>query len=131
MRVLLCLVVYCGVAAAQSAAVARGKYLVEGAGGCAYCHTPKLDSGELDKSKWMKGAVMEFAPLKPIKDWHKTSPDLTPSGTLFKKWGVEGLLKFLETGKTPKDTYPGPPMPPYRYTREDAAAIVEYLKTLP
>jgi len=131
MRVLVCLVVYCGVAAAQNAAVDRGKYLVESAGACAYCHTPKLESGELDKSKWMKGAVMEFAPLKPIKDWHKTSQDLTPSGPLFKKWGVEGLLKFLETGKTPKDTYPGPPMPSYRYTREDAAAIVEYLKTLP
>ncbi len=117
--------------APDPALVARGKYLVENTGACPYCHTPKLENGELDKAKWMKGAVLEFGPLKTIRDWHKTAPDLTPSGTLYKKWGPDGLLKFLETGKTPKDTFPGPPMPPYRFSREDAVAVLEYLKTLP
>ena len=111
--------------------IARGKYLAENAGVCHDCHTPRLESGEFDKSKWMKGSVMPFAPLKPIPNWHKTAPDLTPSGTLFKKWGAEALVKFLETGKTPKDTFAGPPMLPYRFSRADAVALVEYLKTLP
>jgi mono/diheme cytochrome c family protein len=111
--------------------VARGKYLVENVAVCQDCHTPRLDNRELDKSKWMKGAVMEFAPLNPIPNWHKTSPDLTPSGTLWKKWGPEAIVNFLHTGKTPKGAHAGPPMPTYTMTREDAAAVVEYLKTLP
>ena len=121
-----------GVAPAQnnSAVIERGKYLVESVGVCQDCHTPKLETGELDKSKWMKGATLDIAPLKPIPKWHKTAPDLTPSGTLFKKWGPEGIVKFMETGKNPKGGTADPPMPAYRLSHEDAAAVVEYLKTL-
>ena len=115
---------------AQESEVARGKYLAESVGVCQDCHTPRLENGEFDKTKWMKGSVLNLTPLKPVPNWHKTAPDLTPSGTLWKKWGPEALVKFLETGKTPKDTFAGPPMPPYRMSRADAAAIVEYLRTL-
>ncbi len=111
--------------------MARGKYLVESVGMCQTCHTPKLESGELDKSKWMKSAVLDIQPLKTIPKWHKTAPDLTPSGQLFKKWGPDGIVKFLETGKNPRGNEADPPMPAYRLSHEDAVAIVEYLKTLP
>jgi mono/diheme cytochrome c family protein len=120
-----------GSAAAQDGAVARGKYLAEQAIVCQECHTPKLENGEYDRSKWMKGAALPYAPLKPIPNWHKSAPDLTPSGLLWKNWGPEAIARFLETGLTPKKRYAGPPMPAYRLTREDAVAIVEYLKTLP
>jgi len=131
--VLVCALAPAAAAQAPGAVVARGKYLVENAGACHYCHTPKLANGDPDQSKWMKGAVLDYGPLpsKTILNWHKTSPDLTPSGTLFKKWGPEALVRFLQTGRTPKETFAGPPMPTYRFTREDALAIVEYLKTLP
>jgi mono/diheme cytochrome c family protein len=43
--------------------VELGRYLVESIGQCATCHTPKNEKGELDKSKWMKGAVMDIQPL--------------------------------------------------------------------
>ena len=127
---LICLAV--GEAAAQDSAavVERGKYLAESVGACHTCHTPKLETGELDKSKWMKGAVLDIAPLKTIPKWHKTSPDLTPSGTLFKKWGPAGIVKFLVTGKNPKGNPADPPMPTYQFSHEDAVAVVEYLKTL-
>jgi len=126
------MLVFAGAALPQDfAVVARGKYLAEQAVVCQECHTPKLENGEYDKSKWMKGADMPFAPITPIKDWHKSAPDLTPKGSLWKRWGPEGIAKFLETGKTPRGTHAGPPMPTYRMTREDAVAIVEYLKTLP
>ena len=110
--------------------VVRGKYLVEEAIVCQECHTAKLENGEYDRAKWMKGAAMPFAPIQPIANWHKSAPDLTPAGLLWKRWGPEALVRFLETGKTPKGTTSGPPMPAYRLSREDALAVVEYLKTL-
>jgi mono/diheme cytochrome c family protein len=108
-----------------------GRYLAVDVGKCAECHTPKTESGELDKEKWMKGKVMEYAPIEPIKDWHKTSPDITPSGRLWTRWGGEAaLVKYLTTGLTPRGTKAGPPMPTYTMKQADAEAIVEYLKTL-
>ncbi|MEZ5351183.1 MAG: c-type cytochrome [Bryobacteraceae bacterium] len=109
----------------------RGRYLAVEVGKCADCHTPKTEAGELDKEKWFKGKVMEYQPIEPIADWHKTSPDITPAGRLWGRWGGEAaLVKYLMTGLTPKGTAAGPPMPTYKMSKEDAEAIVEYLKTL-
>ncbi|HYM09502.1 MAG TPA: c-type cytochrome [Bryobacterales bacterium] len=120
-------------AAAQDhdAMVARGKYLVESVSMCQDCHTPKTESGEMDKSKWLKGGALNISAIQPVAKWHKTAPDLTSSGRLFKRWGVEGLVKFLETGNGPTGHPADPPMPAYRLSHEDAVAVVEYLKTLP
>ena len=114
----------------NAAQIARGKYLTENIGRCQDCHSPKTESGELDQSKWMKGATLDVAPIGTIPKWHKTAPDLTPSGNLFKRWGPDGIVKFMETGKNPKGGAADPPMPAYRLNHEDAVAMVEYLKTL-
>jgi hypothetical protein len=108
----------------------RGKYLVEEVGKCQDCHTQRLPDGQLDRSKWLKGAVLGFQPIEPVKDWHKTSPDLTSSGRLFKRWGEKGITEFLKTGLGPSGHHADPPMPTYTLKSEDAEAIVEYLKTL-
>ena len=127
----LLLIALTPLASADDAALAaRGKYLAEHAIVCQECHTPKLETGEYDMTKWMKGATLPYAPIAPIKDWHKSAPDLTPNGTLWKKWGPEGIIKFLETAKNPRGNPAGPPMPSYKLSPEDAKAIVEYLKTL-
>ena len=39
--------------------------------------------------------------------------------------------KFLETAKNPRGGTAGPPMPAYTLSRDDADAIVAYLKSLP
>jgi mono/diheme cytochrome c family protein len=109
----------------------RGKYLVEEVGKCQECHTPLNEQGELDKTKWMKGAVLNFAPMKPVQGWHKTAPDLTSSGRLFERWKDEGMVKFMATGLNPRGNKAGPPMPTYKLTQEDAEAVVAYLKSLP
>ncbi|HUQ95629.1 MAG TPA: cytochrome c [Bryobacteraceae bacterium] len=111
--------------------VAAGKYLVEEIAKCQECHTPRLESREFDKTKWLKGAVMEYAPIKPVQGWHKTSPDLTPSGRLWSRWKEEALRKYLETGIAPNGKPADPPMPAYKMKKADAEAVVEYLKTLP
>ena len=108
----------------------RGKYLVEEVAKCQDCHTPRSESGELDKTKWLKGATLDFAPIHEVKGWHKTSPDLTGGGPLFTRWKEAGLVKFLETGLGPKGNKADPPMPLYTLSHDDAQAIVDYLKTL-
>ena len=123
--------VYAVALAQSNAQVERGKYLVESLAVCQDCHTPRLENGEFDMAKWLNGAEVRYAPFKEIPKWHKTAPDLSASGRLFKVWGPEGLANFLQTGKNPKGGPAGPPMPLYKMSREDALAVVEYLKTVP
>jgi mono/diheme cytochrome c family protein len=124
------LVVYASAVAQNKAQIERGKYLVESVAVCQDCHTPKLENGELDRSKWMKGADLAVTPIKEIPRWHKAAPDISATSKFFKTWGEEGIVNFLQTGKNPKGGPAGPPMPSYRLSREDALAIVEYLKSL-
>jgi hypothetical protein len=65
-----------------------------------------------------------------VAGWHASSPDITPGGALWKRWGEEGLVNFLTTGKTPRGGAAGPPMPSYNLKREDAEAIAAFLKSL-
>jgi mono/diheme cytochrome c family protein len=115
--------------AADPKTIEYGRYLAEEVAKCVECHTPVNESGQLDKTKWLKGKVMEVQPIKPIPNWHKTSPDLTPSGSLWKKWGEGAILKYLQTGLTPSGKPAGPPMPAYKLRPADAEAILEYLKS--
>jgi mono/diheme cytochrome c family protein len=115
---------------AQDEKVARGKYLVEEVAKCQDCHTPKMDNGSYIKSSWMKGATLNLAPAVPVAGWHAAAPDVTANSALWKRWGDEGLITFLSTGKTPRGGAAGAPMPTYTLKREDAEAIVAFLKTL-
>jgi mono/diheme cytochrome c family protein len=116
---------------AQSADAARGKYLVEQVARCQDCHTPRTDSGEADKTKWMKGAKLAVQPIAPIQGWHATSPDITSTSALWQRWGDDGFVKFLETAKNPRGGGAGAPMPAYTLSHDDAAAVAAYLKSLP
>ena len=118
------------VVAAHPGAVAYGKYLVEEVGKCQECHTPRTQTGELDKSKWLKGATLDFQPEHETEAWIKLAPDLTPSSDLFARWHERGLVSFLETGVGPTGHPSRPPMPAYRLRPHDAEAIVAYLKSL-
>lgn len=115
----------------QDAKVARGKYLVEEVARCQECHTPKTERGDYIKSQWMKGATLDFMPAVAVPGWKPKSPDVTSGSTFFARWGVDGLVKFLETGKNPRGNKAAAPMPSYALNREDAEAVVAFLKTLP
>lgn len=110
--------------------IAHGKYLVEEVAKCQDCHTPKTAAGELDKSKWLKGATLEIQPVTPMERWHKTSPDITPTSRLWQRWGEKALLDYLQTGLNPKGRPADPPMPAYKLNKADAEAVMEYLKSL-
>jgi|LNFM01.2.fsa_nt_gb mono/diheme cytochrome c family protein len=131
MRCFLVLFLVLPLAAADPKLIERGKYLVENVAMCADCHTPKTEKGELDRNKWMKGAVLDFQPLGAAPpNWKKTTPDLTAGSRLWVKWGELSMLKYLTTGLTPKGEPSAPPMPAYKFSRTDAEAVLEYLKSL-
>ena len=109
----------------------RGKYLAEEVGRCQECHTPLLEDGTFDKTKWMKGATLVGIPAKPIEDWHQKAPDITSTSKLWENWKFEGFSTFLQTAKNPRGHKAGPPMPAYMMRAEDADAITAYLKSLP
>src|SRR5437879_8376375 len=98
--------------------VERGKYLTEEVGKCQDCH--RHTDGQLDRSKWMKVAVLGFQPIEPVPGWHKTSPGLTPGSRLWQRWGEKGIIEFLKTGLGPNGHHADPPMPTYTLKPEDA-----------
>ena len=110
----------------KTALVARGKYLVEGIGMCGDCHTPHNERGEPIKEQWLKGSILDFKSAVPIPNWADKSVNIAGLAG----WDVEDAIKFLMTGNVPNGVPARPPMPQYRYNRQDATAIVAYLKSL-
>jgi mono/diheme cytochrome c family protein len=115
---------------ADSARVARGKYLVVEVAKCGDCHTPMGANGAPDMSKWLKGSVLPFQPSGNLPHWSQMAPDITPAGRIFARWKEQGLVKFLTTGLGPSGHAADPPMPAYTLKPADAEAIVAYLKSL-
>jgi mono/diheme cytochrome c family protein len=112
--------------AAPEALLNRGRYLVEGIGLCADCHTPRNEKGEFVTAHALRGAKIDFAPTVPMPAWAEAAPPIAglPAMT------VEQAVKFMMDGRRPDGSFPRPPMPAYRFNEEDARALVAYLKSL-
>lgn len=104
--------------------IVRGRYLVEHVGLCADCHSPRDEKGEFIPKLWMHGSALPFTPTVPMP-WSQAAPPIAglPGMT------EEQAVTFLRTGKRPDGTTPRPPMPEFRFSAEDANAVVAYLKT--
>ncbi|MEO9820808.1 MAG: cytochrome c [Paracoccaceae bacterium] len=103
----------------------RGRYLVEGLGHCAECHTPRNALGGLDRSQWLRGA--------PSPDGKGKIPALTPDAL---DWSAKDIAYYLETGFTPDFDSAGGEMVDVienmsKLSATDRNAIAAYLKTLP
>ncbi|MFN7916888.1 MAG: hypothetical protein U0Q55_16205 [Vicinamibacterales bacterium] len=120
-----------GLVLAEGSPVEHGKYLVEHVARCPECHTPRTESGELDRSKWMKGAMVAALPMRSPNDWRKRTPDLSSTSPLWIRWGQDGVARFLQTARSPHGSPAEPPMPAFTLAAPDAEAIVAYLRTLP
>jgi mono/diheme cytochrome c family protein len=106
--------------------IARGRYLVEGVGLCADCHTPRNERGEFVLAHWLRGAPIGFAPTVPMPAWAVAAPPIAGLPSL----PTDDAVRFLMEGKRPDGTMPRPPMPSYRLNEADARAMVAYLKSL-
>lgn len=132
-HVVFCLGAVCSLAVplraqapARARKIAHGQYLVEHVGMCGDCHTPRNAKGEMDTSRWLAGADLAFAPIRPMP-WANSAPRLAG----MPGWTEAEIVRFLATGVNLKGAQPKPPMPPYRFSRADAEAVAAYLKSLP
>lgn len=103
----------------------RGRYLVEGLGHCAECHTPRNALGALDRAQWMKGAPNPSGPGR--------IPAIDPVSLT---WTEQDIAYYLETGFTPDFDSAGGHMARVvgnfaRLPASDRQAVAAYLKALP
>jgi len=111
---------------AGKARLERGRYLVQQVGLCGDCHTPRDDKGQPIVAKTLQGARTMFKPTVPMPSWGEFAPPIA---------GLPGFtdaqaITFLTTGKDVAGKLSAPPMPPYRFDKDDAAAVVAYLRSL-
>lgn len=90
------------------------------------CHTPRTDSGELDIAHKLDGAPIWLMPARPMGDWPLQAPRIagTPPAS------DEDMVRLLTTGVWTGGRHLRPPMPEFRMSREDAEAVVAYLRWL-
>lgn len=108
--------------------VARGRYLVEGAGHCAECHTPRNALGGLIRARWMAGG--------PDPEGDGRIPNITGGEGGIGSWSAGDIAYYLETGFTPDYDSVGGSMAEVqsniaRIGAQDRDAIAAYLKALP
>lgn len=120
----------CGLAASAVAAdpkVERGKYLTQSVAMCVQCHTPRAEDGSLLETQLFQGAPVPFErPPFPNMRWAVQAPAIAG----LPGFSDEDEITLLTTGHRPSGRVPDPPMPPFRFSREDAEAIVTYLRSL-
>ena len=111
---------------ANQGKVARGEYIVNGVAMCGMCHTPRNDSNEIDQGRWLDGAALWLLPAHPQQDWPLKAPRIagTPPAS------DEDMVRLLTTGIWTTGTHLRPPMPQFRMSKDDAEAVVAYLRSL-
>jgi len=108
--------------------IEAGRELVEGAGHCGECHTPRDKLGGMDTHRWLTGA--------PNLEGEGRVPDISPSGKNIADWSEADIAYYLESGFTPDFDTAGGTMVAVqenmaKLTPADRAAIAAYLKSLP
>ena len=108
------------------ALIERGKYIVESVAMCERCHTPRDENGNPERSNWLKGGPVQLKQTYPTPTWAEREPRIAgaPPGT------DEQFITLLTTGISRTGAPPNLPMPPFRMTRQDAEAVLAYLKSL-
>jgi mono/diheme cytochrome c family protein len=111
----------------NSAQIERGKYIVESVAMCERCHTPRDEHGNAIKSMWLMGGPVQMMQTYPTPTFAEREPRIAgaPPGT------DEEFITLLTTGISRTGAPPKLPMPPFRMTRQDAEAVLAYLKSLP
>jgi len=106
----------------------RGRALVEGAGHCGECHTPRNLAQGLDLGRWLAGG--------PNPDGAGRIPNITGGEGGIGDWSESDIAYYLETGFTPDFDVVGGSMSAVqrnleRLPGEDRDAIASYLKAVP
>jgi mono/diheme cytochrome c family protein len=103
----------------------RGKYIVEDIAICGQCHTPRDSHGAPDRSRWLEGAPVWLKSAEPVENWPLQAPRI--AGALP---GTDAEMVTLLTTGIWRGGYLRPPMPQFRMSQQDAAAVIVYLKAV-
>ncbi|PZU08063.1 MAG: alcohol dehydrogenase [Sphingomonas sp.] len=118
----------------QDPVVARGEYLVTGAGHCGACHTPRGWSMQ-EKAFDAKGGEVYLSGGAPIDNW--VAPSLRNDPTVgLGNWSEEDIVQFLKSGRTDHAAVFGGMSDvvgwsTQHFKDEDLVAMARYLKSLP
>jgi len=112
----------------HSEQINRGAYLVQGAGHCGECHTPRNPIGGPDKARHLAGG--------PAPEGDGWIPNITPDETGLGDWSAADIVYALESGLTPEyDSFGGNMVAVQenmaKLAAEDREAIAAYLKSIP
>jgi len=116
------------VAAAQTGGgnVEHGRYLVQDVAMCQQCHSPRDDQGNLLESNLFEGGPIPVRPPWP-NDWALIAP---------RNKGLPGYddaaaMRLLTEGSIGRDGKQlRPPMPHFHMTKQDAADVIAYMRSL-
>ena len=107
--------------------VERGAYIVNDVAMCVQCHTPRTDSGVLDRVHLLRGAPMPVVSPWPNRPFAVRAPQIAG----LPGFRDEDILNLLTNGVRLDGRVPQAPMPQYRLNRQDAEAVIAYLRSLP
>lgn len=111
---------------ANQGKIDRGEYIVNGVAMCGMCHTPRNDANEIDQGRWLDGAALWLLPAHPQQDWPLKAPRIAGEPPA----SDEEMVRLLTTGIWKNGAHLRPPMPQFRMSKEDAEAVVDYLRSL-
>ncbi|HEV7733236.1 MAG TPA: cytochrome C [Candidatus Binatia bacterium] len=106
--------------------VDRGRYLANSVAMCVQCHSPRTEDGVLLRDQLFQGAPVPVQGPPFDANWAVRAPAIAG----LPGWAEEDAIVLLMTGHRPTGETPRNPMPPFRFDRPDATAIVRYLKSL-
>jgi len=113
-------------ASAGSGDVERGRYLVHDVALCVQCHSPRDENGKLLETRLLTGARVPLGSPYPGQPWAYQAPNLRGMTGYTEQEGIRLLMEGITRGGTP----PRPPMQRFHMNRDDARAVVAYLKSL-
>ena len=106
----------------------HGRYLVEGPGHCAECHSPRNAAGAVISDRRFAGAA--------DAEGNGYVPNITSDDTGIGYWSVHEIASYLNDGLSPIGLSAGRPMTAVvanmaHLTPADRTAMAEYVKSLP
>ena len=106
--------------------IEHGRYLVHDVAMCPQCHSPRDEGGNLIDSKLFEGGPIPVRPPWP-NDWAILAP---------RNKGLPGYddamaMRLLTQGAIGRDGKQlRPPMPRFHMSRQDAADVIAYMRSL-
>ncbi len=106
--------------------VERGRYIVEDVAYCTNCHTPRTTGTNFDRAHWLQGGPLFWQPAHTVPNYPQLVPRIggQPPAT------DAQMITLLTTGLWTDGKPLRAPMPPFHMTKEDAEAVLAYLKTI-